>query len=67
MSYYRNQLDKVHTRKTYPALFKIQSDEGSTKWMNLNEDSVKDLREWLDENFPPVMMKLEDVQDKKSF
>ena len=68
--YYKRQLEKVDTKNEYPASFKVTSPNGDTNWMNLNEESVNDLREWLDERFPvvpKVMIKLEDVQDKKSF
>jgi len=69
MSYYKDQLNRVKTDGVYPASFKVTSTEGDTKNMNLNPESVKDLREWLDERFPieqPKMIKLEEVQDKKS-
>jgi len=70
MSYYKDQLNRIDTKNEYPASFKVTSDTGETKWMNLNPESVQDLREWLDEQFPvvpKVMIKLEEVQDKKSF
>jgi len=67
MSYYRNQLNKVVTKSEFPPKFKITSVGGDTKWMDLNTESAQELREWLDENYPRPMIKLEEVQDKKSF
>ena len=67
MSYYTDQLNRVNTKQEYPPTFKINSVEGETKWMNLNQESAQELIDWLMENYPKTMIKLEDVPDKKSF
>jgi hypothetical protein len=78
MKHYKEQLSRVQTKGAYRPTFKICSGSGDTKWMDLNQESAQDLREWLDERFPREktfmdmvqekysMMKLEDVPDKKS-
>lgn len=53
MSYYRDQLDRVGTESQYKPTFKVSSINGDTNWMDLNKEAVKDLREWLDECYPP--------------
>ena len=67
MSYYKDQLNRVDTKGDYNPKFKVTSEGGDTKWMDLNNESVKELREWLDENYPPVMVTLESVVDRKSY
>jgi len=67
MSYYKDQLKRINTKQEYAPTFKINSVEGDTKWMNLNTESAQALREWLDENYPAPTIKLEEVQDKKSY
>lgn len=66
MSYYKDELKKVNTITEFPPTIKISSVGGETKWMSLNEESAKDLAEWLMEKYPITMMKLEDVQDRES-
>lgn len=66
MSYYKDELKKVNTTTEFPPTFKISSVGGDTKWMSLNEESAKDLMDWIMEKYPITMMKLEDVTDKKS-
>lgn len=52
MGYVRDQLDRIETDGTYPATFKVFSTKCATNWMVLDAHSAKDLREWLDRNFP---------------
>jgi hypothetical protein len=66
MSYYKDQLSKVNTITEFPPTIKISSVGGDTNWMSLNEESAKEIAEWLMEKYPITMMKLEDVPDRKS-
>ncbi len=65
--HYKRQLARVDTKSPYAPTFQFRSTGGDTQWMSLNQDSANELREWLDEQFPPQMIKLEEVEDKKSF
>jgi hypothetical protein len=65
--HYKRQLDRIDTKNQYAPTFQFKSMGGDTQWMSLNQDSANELREWLDEQFPPQMIKLEEVEDKKSF
>lgn len=49
MSYYKRELDRVDTNSESPAKFKFQGND-STKWLDLNNESAKDLIKWLCEN-----------------
>ena len=37
-NYYSKELDKLHANSV---LVKFDSDNGATKWMNINEDSIE--------------------------
>ena len=66
MSYYKDQLEKIETKGEYKPSFKITHPNGETKWMELNMESVKDLREWLDYHYPiqtgNVLIPLEETE-----
>jgi hypothetical protein len=51
--YYRNQLNQVDYHAEYPPTFQIKGETNnrSTKWMNLNEDSAMILVEKLIKEF----------------
>lgn len=49
MSYYKDELSKVNA-KDYPATIKV-SGHGETKWMSLNEESAKEVVEWIKQNY----------------
>jgi hypothetical protein len=66
MSYYKDELSKVNTGTGFPPTLKISSVGGETKWLSLNEESAKEIAEWLMEKYPITMMRLEDVPDRKS-
>ncbi len=66
MSYYKDELKKVNTTTTFSPIIKICSEDGETKWMSLNEDSAKEISEWLMENYPIQPVLLETIQDRKS-
>lgn len=66
MSYYKDELKKVNTTTEFPPTIKISSVGGETKWMSMNEESAKEIAEWLMDKYPTTMMKLEDVPDRKS-
>jgi hypothetical protein len=65
--YYKKQLSVINIKGQYAPTFQVKSEGGDTKWMNLNTESASELREWLDENYPADMIKLDDVPDRKSF
>lgn len=57
-NYYKNQLDKVveqHLRKEDTMKVRISSSHGFTHWMDLNNESAKELILWLQNNFPDCM------------
>ena len=47
-SYYTKQLNNVKPKEVdTPINFQFKSDKGHSKWLSLNEESRKDLIEWL--------------------
>ena len=57
-NYYKNQLDKVveqHLRKEDTMKVRISSSHGFTHWMDLNNESAKELILWVQNNFPDCM------------
>lgn len=54
-NYYKGQLAKVKPSKKQPMKVRLDSEEGFTNWMNLNDESAKELIIWLQNNFPNCM------------
>lgn len=50
-SYYTRELNKIKTNGTYPPTFKMVTDSDSTKNLSLNNQSAKDLINWLKKEF----------------
>jgi hypothetical protein len=47
-SYYQGELDNLNTNSTYPISIKLTDGDGnSTKYINLNNESIPVLIEWL--------------------
>lgn len=51
-NYYKDQLGKIVLDKTYAPQIKITSLNTETKWLELNEESASEIRNWLDKNYP---------------
>jgi hypothetical protein len=54
-NYYKNQLDKVKPSEKQPMKVRLDSREGFTNWLDLNDESAKELIIWLQNNFPNCM------------
>lgn len=50
MSYYKDQLKQIEVQENFSPTFQFKNalDGRGTKWMNLNKESINDLREFLD-------------------
>lgn len=51
-SYAKDQLSGVKPLNDMPAMIKIQSATGETKWISLDSDSIPALLQWLGEHYP---------------
>ena len=51
-NYYKNQLEKIDfTKSHYNPTFQIKHESGQTHNMDLNKESAKELKQWLEANF----------------
>lgn len=51
-NYAKDQLSGVKPLNDMPAMLKIQSATGETKWISLDADSIPALLQWLGEHYP---------------
>ena len=65
-NYYQRELDKIGLPSEYPPTLKISGENGSTKWLSLNEESAKTIRKWLKKHYPSTKPKKEPVEYKPS-
>lgn len=50
-NYYLSELNKVDTKDEYGAQIKIKSASGETKWLRLNNESAKEVINFLNNNY----------------
>ena len=50
-NYYLSELNKVDTKDEYGAQIKIKSATGETKWLRLNNESAKEVINFLNNNY----------------
>lgn len=66
MNYHKDQLNKVAANIAgYAATIKIKNPETETKWLDVNRDSIQDLKDWLneaEENQKDLNEKLKDLE-----
>lgn len=47
MSYYKDQFDKINPIGKYLPTLKIRTSETETNWIDLSDECIEDLIEWL--------------------
>lgn len=53
MSYYSDQLNRIKLGIDFPARIKVIGEDSSTNWMDLHEESARDLIAWLQSKYLP--------------
>lgn len=53
MNYHKSELSKVNPDSTeFPTMIKVRNSKGETKWLDLNESSLRELLIWIDKYYP---------------
>lgn len=66
--YYRDQLARIGKPKTeYAPTFQIRHTSGSTKWLNLNDESATELVKWLKDHYNVEETQRTEGQDRDNY